>query len=70
MTLRQQIVAVEEECIRRKTKYPRLVASGRMQQGEATEATCVMEAVLETLLLVEKQRNETKLFFQNEPESI
>ena len=49
-----QIAEVKRELALRANTYPRLVGSGKMRQGEADLCTARMEAVLATLMFVQK----------------
>lgn len=54
--IREQIACVERELAMRRTVYPRRVASGHMTQTLADRETGRMEAVLRSLVDLEKIR--------------
>ena len=51
-----QIAEVKRELALRRSTYPRLVASGKLRQGEAELCIERMEAVLETLMFCQQHR--------------
>lgn len=57
VALDRQIACVQREISMRRKVYPRWVQCGRMKQDQATREIAAMEAVLETLKALERERH-------------
>lgn len=62
ITIAGQIAEVDRELALRRNAYPRLIASGKMREGEADLCTRRMEAVRATLQFCQAHETEIRAF--------